>query len=344
MIGDDGLVMNAWKVSDTWNWQTLPTNMTFGGGTPQVAAVSKTEGNPNRDTLDVFAIGDDGQVWRSVFDGREWDKWSALPAKVKFDHATQRVAAVSRGEGKLDLFAIGDDGQVWSTYWEDGMNNDSWGEWFALPGGQGFFPRSQQVAAVARSGDNLDLFVIRDDGEVWTTHWYLGTNEWADWSPITGGPIFRNGQRVSAVSRSGTEYDGVAAETNTRDNIDLFAIDDGGRAWSTYWEEGPANNWGEWFRLGEHTFDTMQQVAAVARSPENLDLFVLGNDERLYTTYWSVGADWPEWEVPRNLGGARFWPQYQNVAAVSRSQSDLDLFVLGNNGELWTASWLAPRR
>ena len=45
---------------------------------------------------------------------------------------------------------------------------------------------------------------------------------------------------------------------------------------------------GEWFPLpGQHVFDReKQQIAAVSRAPGNLDLFVIGFDNHVYSTFW----------------------------------------------------------
>ena len=54
----------------------------------------------------------------------------------------------------------------------------------------------------------------------------------------------------------------------------------------------------DWFPLpGQGVFDReRQQLAAVSRAPGNLDLFVIGFDNHVWTTFWNgqVGsnADW----------------------------------------------------
>jgi hypothetical protein len=59
-----------------------------------------------------------------------------------------------------------------------------------------------------------------------------------------------------------------------------------------------------------------------------------------------LGTDrdqWHEWSPPKNIGGEQF-SLYQHVAAVASSPSALDLFVIGKDGSLWTATWRAPDR
>jgi hypothetical protein len=42
-----------------------------------------------------------------------------------------------------------------------------------------------------------------------------------------------------------------------------------------------------------------QQIAAVSRASGNLDLFVIGNDNHIWTTYWSDQASWSaDWLPP----------------------------------------------
>ena len=59
--------------------------------------------------------------------------------------------------------------------------------------------------------------------------------------------------------------------------------------------EARGTGWnGDWFPVpGQATFDRQrQQVAAVSRAPGNLDLFVIGSDNRVWTTFWNQDAGW----------------------------------------------------
>jgi hypothetical protein len=78
--------------------------------------------------------------------------------------------------------------------------------------------------------------------------------------------------------------------------------------------------------------------SAVARKADQLDLFVVGLDGRVYTTWWSEGNDWfvvtDDW---RPIGG--FFPAGAPVSAVARKPEQLDLFVVGNDGRAYTSWW-----
>jgi hypothetical protein len=116
---------------------------------------------------------------------------------------------------------------------------------------------------------------------------------------------------------------------------------DGGRYELTFEARNPA--WRAWFPLhAETVFDhATQQIAAVSRAPGNLDLFVVGFDNVVYTTFWNDAAGW-------NPGG--WFPLHaetvfdhatQQIAAVSRAPGNLDLFVVGFDNVVYTTFWNA---
>ena len=191
----------------------------------------------------------------------------------------------------------------------------------------GFFPNAAPVTVVARTPDNLDLFVCGNDGRVYTSWWFQG----ADWSGVNDnwrsiGGFFPPGAQVTAVARKPGQ-------------LDLFVCGNDGRVYTSWWVAGQDwsgvnDNWrsiGGFFPPGAH-------VAAVARTPDNLDLFICGNDGRVYTSWWFQGADWSgvndNW---RSIGG--FFPAGAPLAAVARTPNNLDVFICGNDGRVYTSWW-----
>ena len=158
---------------------------------------------------------------------------------------------------------------------------------------------------------------------------------WApDWRPLPGQAVFDlNTQEVAAVSRA-------------PGNLDLFVIGNDGEAgttnghvWTTAWTNGIGWN-ADWRPLpGQAVFDrATQKIAAVAQSPGNLDLFVIGNDSHVWTTAWTNGIGWNSDWAPLP-GQAVFDLNTQDVAAVSQAAGNLDLFVIGNDSHVWTTAW-----
>ncbi|WP_255294263.1 M12 family metallopeptidase [Bacillus toyonensis] len=286
------------------------------------SAIARTPMN-----LDLFIVGNDGQVYTSWWhDGIDWssitDNWRPLGGSFPVGAP---VSAVARGPMNLDLFVVGNDGQVYTSWWHDGIDwssiTDNW-----RPLG-GSFPVGAPVSAVARGPMNLDLFVVGNDGQVYTSWWHDGI----DWSSITDnwrplGGSFSAGAPVSAVARGPM-------------NLDLFAVGNDGQVYTSWWHDGI--DWSSitdnWRPLGG-SFSVGAPVSAVARGPMNLDLFVVGNDGQVYTSWWHDGIDWSSitnnW---RPLGGS--FPAGAPVSAVARGPMNLDLFAVGNDGQVYTSWW-----
>jgi predicted GNAT superfamily acetyltransferase len=206
-------------------------------------------------------------------------------------------------------------------------------DWFQLPGQAVFDRQYQQIAAVARDPGNLDLFVIGFDNKVWTTAWNAQTGKWnGDWTPLPGQAVFdREHQQIAAVARD-------------PGNLDLFVIGFDNKVWTTAWNAQTGKWNGDWAPLpGQAVFDREhQQIAAVARDPGNLDLFVIGFDNKVWTTAWNAqtgkwNGDWAP--LP---GQAVFDREHQQIAVTSRASNILDLFVLGFENHSWSTVW-GPR-
>ncbi|MDQ0769546.1 hypothetical protein QF031_002295 [Pseudarthrobacter defluvii] len=319
VIGYDHHIWSTfWTEGGGWNadWFPLPGQAVF-GEQQQVAAVSRAPGN-----LDLFVIGYDHHIWSTFWtEGGGWNAdWFPLPGQAVFGEQ-QQVAAVSRAPGNLDLFVIGYDHHIWSTFWTEGGGWNA--DWFPLPG-QAVFGEQQQVAAVPRAPGNLDLFVIGYDHHIWSTFWTEGGGWNADWFPLPGQAVFGEQQQVAAVSRA-------------PGNLDLFVIGYDHHIWSTFWTEGGGWN-ADWFPLpGQAVFGEQQQVAAVSRAPGNLDLFVIGYDHHIWSTFWTEGGGWNADWFP--LPGQAVFGEQQQVAAVSRAPGNLDLFVIGYDHHIWSTFW-----
>ena len=307
-----------------WNldWFPVPGQAVFDREKQHVVAVSRAPGN-----LDLFVVGFDNHIWTTFWNERAgWNAdWFPVPGQAVFDRETQQVAAVSRAPGNLDLFIIGLDNHVWTTFWNDhvGWNAD----WFPVPGQAVFDREKQQVAAVSRAPGNLDLFVIGFDNHVWTTFWNQDAGWNADWFPVPGQAVFdRETQLVAAVSRA-------------PGNLDLFVIGFDNHIWTTFWNDHVGWN-ADWFPVpGQAVFDReKQQVATVSRAPGNLDLFVVGFDNHIWTTFWNDQSGWnANWfPVP---GQAVFDREKQQATAVSHAPGNLDLFVIGLDNHVWTTFW-----
>jgi hypothetical protein len=76
-------------------------------------------------------------------------------------------------------------------------------------------------------------------------------------------------------------------------------------------------------------------VSAIARYSNHLDLFVLGTDRRVYSTWWHDTTGWAGWfNVSGGAGNAG-----GQVAAVSRVTEHIDLFTVGADGLVYSTWW-----
>jgi hypothetical protein len=330
----DGQIWNTnwsesdWNASEWSSWYPLPTNSEFARGARQITAIAR----PKTNEIDVFAVGDDNRVWWTWWQGRVWASWQPLPGEARFDPQTQAVAAVARSQFEMDLFAIDLIGGVKSSRWQWVIDRWGWTPWSDMPVAPHTFPKTQQVSAVARNDHTLDIFAI-DDGAVWRTT--LGDGPpWGQWEKLPAGPVFdSNYQQVAAVSRP---------MSNT---LDVLGIDNLNRVASIHSDDG--RSWQQaWVYQAPRNFDHVTQtVTALARSKRNIDVFALGSDGSTgdggesWSNYWpDINNRWAVW-FPTRTGGERFDVAQHNIAAVARSENNLDMFVVGLDGALYTASW-----
>jgi hypothetical protein len=325
VIGFDNRVWTTfWNENTGWNGDffPLPGGAVFSREHQKLAVVSRFPGH-----LDVFVIGFDNRVWTTFWnENTGWNgDFFPLPGGAVFDHQKQHLSVVSRFPGHLDVFVIGFDNRVWSTFWNE---NTGWnGDFFPLPGGAVFSREHQKLAVVSRFPGHLDVFVIGFDNRVWTTFWNENTGWNPDFFPLPGGAVFdHQKQHLSVVSR----FPG---------HLDIFVIGFDNRVWSTFWNENTGWN-PDFFPLpGNAVFDRdRQQLSVVSRFPGHLDIFVIGFDNKVWSTFWNENTGWNPDFFPLP-GGAVFDRERQQLDTVSRFKGQLDVFVIGFDNRVWTTFW-----
>jgi hypothetical protein len=76
-------------------------------------------------------------------------------------------------------------------------------------------------------------------------------------------------------------------------------------------------------------------VTAIARYNNHLDLFVVGADNRIYSTWWQDTTGWTNWF---NVSDGMSQPGGQ-VAAISRVTEHMDVFAVGADGLVYSTRW-----
>src|SRR5262245_51640457 len=104
---------------------------------------------------------------------------------------------------------------------------------------------------------------------------------------------------------------------------------------------GRAQDWSgvndSWTAIGGF-FPAGAPVSAVASNPNQLDLFITGNDGRVYTSWWNPVEGWSGFNNRWSPIGGFFRPGAP-VSAVARNPNQLDLFITGNDGRVYTSWW-----
>src|SRR5882757_5529772 len=147
----------------------------------------------------------------------------------------------------------------------------------------------------------------------------------------------------------------AADDVNLAVKYDLFWTDGGGiieNAWKVggYDTAGAAvdTEWSgvhdDWARLDDWvkfpgTWDVWH-IAAVSRNPNQIDLFFTDQHGRVRTAWWTEGATWSSFNGFRDIGGS--FPAGAVVTAISQDANSLDLFVIGNDGCVYTSWWRVP--
>ena len=287
VTGSDGRVYTAaWdSAHDVFDGAWRGWWPVAGGQAPPGAPVVGVSRDPNK--LDVFVAADDGTVWTAAWDqnvaNAAWRGWWPIPGLRTAPGGN--VTAVSRAPDKLDVFAVGTDGGIYTAAWDQNVAAGAWRGWWPVAGGQA--PSGAPVGGVSRDPNKLDVFVIGNDGGIWTAAWdqNVAAGVWRGWWRI-GGLASVPGGHVIAVARDPNK-------------LDVFAVDNDRRVMTAAWDQFVANGgWRGWWPIAGGVAEPGSHVEAVARAPDRLDVWCAGTDGSLATAAWCqtvANATWQGW-------------------------------------------------
>ena len=249
----------------------------------------------------------------------QWHGWWSI-ADLQVEPGSP-VSVASRGANNLDVFVVGKDGGIYTAAW--GPQTDStWKGWWrisdleAKPG--------SSVSVTSRGADWLDIFVVGNDGGIYTASWNPAFEDgWHGWWRI-GNNAVDPGSPVSVVSRGA-------------DKLDVFVTGSDGGIYTAAWEPGFTDGWHGWSRIGDLAADPESYIAAVSRGTDKLDIFVVGPDGKVQANGWEpkFPCGWKGWQ---NVLDASFKPG-SCLGAISRSSDWLDVFAASVDSSVYTAAW-----
>jgi hypothetical protein len=225
-----------------------------------------------------------------------------------------------------DVFVVGNDGAIWTTYEVD---NGPWSSPVRLTRAD-LAPPGASIAAVRRNNRQEDVFVVGNDGAIWTI-FEVDNGPWQQPIRIRNGN-FKPGASIAAVRRNNRQED-------------VFVVGNDGAIWTTY--EVNDSPWAAPIRIGNSSsiFSPGASIAAVRRNNRQEDVFAIGTDGAICTTYEVNDSPWV---APIVISGHNLVPNWANIEAIMRNDVQQDVFVVGNDGAIWTtyevndSPWAAP--
>ena len=184
-------------------------------------------------------------------------------------------------------------------------------------------PQGAPVHVVSRSTDKLDIFFTDQDGRVMSAAWEPSMpNWWQGFWHIQGG-MAAAGAPVTAVCRGPNK-------------LDIFVVGMDQHVYTAAWRPD-SGGWKGWWRVGNVRAPHRSQVSAVSRSADKLDIFVTDVNGNVMTAAWEP-AFTDGWHGWWHVQGGRAAPGAP-VAATVRGPNQLDIFVVGMDGFVYTAAW-----
>jgi hypothetical protein len=245
------------------------------------------------------------------------------------------VSSVSSTPRGIQVFRLSKDQRVWTKFFDPQnlgpASLGGWSEWFPL--GDGVFPNGSKVASVSSTPRGTQIFHLGLDNKVWTTFFdpqHLGpmSGGWVPWFPIGAG-VFPPGSRIAAVS-------------STPRGTQIFVQGLDNKIWTTFFDPqnlGPiSGGWVQWFPLGDNVFPPASKISAVSSTPRGTQIFVLGFDNKVWTTFFdpqNLGPMSGGW-VPWFPMGDNVFPPHSAVAVVSSTPRGTQVFVPGFDNKVWT--------
>jgi hypothetical protein len=300
-----------------------------------------------QDHIDLFAVGRDSAVYSTFWDanGGWFNHWFRL-LDTNFSDGFKvpqqsTVSSLSRFRDHIDLFVVGFDGGVYSTFWD--ANGGWFNHWFRLIdtnfGDHFTVPQQSTVSCLSRFQNHIDLFVTGQDGGVYSTFWDANGGWFNHWFRLID-TNFGDGFTVPPKST-------VSCLSRFQDHIDLFVTGRDGVVYSTFWDA--SSGWfNHWFGLRDTNFHDGftvppgSPISCLSRFRDHIDLFVVGFDGGVYSTFWDASSGWfNHWfRLPdTNFGDGFTVPPGSVVSSMSRFQDHIDLFVTGRDGGVYSTFW-----
>jgi hypothetical protein len=138
----------------------------------------------------------------------------------------------------------------------------------------------------------------------------------------------------------------VAAVARTPNHLDVFWIGRDGSVWSTWWDANiNTERWNQPFMLAPAgnadpaVPRRRSGVNAVARQANQLDVYWVGPDGSVRSTWWDAFNNTGRWNQPFEIAPAGSAQPGSAVAAVGREALHLDVYWVAPDGSVRSTWW-----
>ena len=248
-----------------------------------------------------------------------WSAWESLgnPSGVEF---TSDQITISHNNNRIDLFARGNDNKFWYKWFDfEGYN---WSDWESLetPSNVEF---TSDLFEASWHKNRIYVFGWGNDRKLWYKWFDFDTRNWSGWESLA------KPQDLELISK-------ITVVSSDNSGINIFLEDPlSPRIKNIWYKRFDGRNWSEWETLGKPSgVDFNSNPAAVSLNNDRIEVFVRGNDDKLWHKWFN--GHWSDWESLGKPSGVDF---NSNPAAVSLNNDRIEVFVRGNDNKLWHKSF-----
>ncbi|MBN1994238.1 MAG: hypothetical protein JW953_16190 [Anaerolineae bacterium] len=236
--------------------------------------------------------------------------------------STSAPAAVARSSGQIDLVVRGYDQALWYCSYDIAGGNCL--DWSNAAGGL----LASGPAITSRGPDELDVFAIGTDNEIYRVHWASGL--WGDWQQVNGGGSGPMPQRLVPMP----ELPAPAVVARGA-GLDLFRVGPDNTLRWLHSDDG--STWEEAVNLGGML---ASGAGVVSWDANHMQVFARGVDEALwYLTYdghWDMGPDGSyQWQRVSLAGMDEGVTITSAPTAVSPAPGQIVVYARGSDQQLW---------
>ena len=173
----------------------------------------------------------------------------------------------------------------------------------------------------------INLFMRGRDGKLMERYWNGSGWSWVDTGKeVLGEPAIV--VRGNKASTSGSDI-----------RINLFVQGADGKLWERYWN-GSAWSWVDTGKMvdGDPVVIVRGNAGATSGSDIRINLFVRGQDGKLWERYWN-GSAWAWVDTGKLVEGTPVALVRGDVQDVEANDLRINLFVRGADGKLWERYW-----